>query len=112
MGLVKHKVKVPRVIRIGSLSLKVILDANLECEHNWGHHQARNQKILVTPAVSNEQKAITLCHEMLHVGQQVWAVRMTDNDVERLSYCLAELLSELGIELDWRDIPVVELKKR
>ena len=44
-------------------------------------------------------------HEYLHVVERHFAVKLDDNDIERISEGLANFLfNNLGIEFDWSDI--------
>ena len=110
MTKAKIKVKVPRQIKFASITYSLCLDKNLEKDGNWGNHTGRKQELLVNPTMTDEQRMVTLLHEVIHSSKTVWGTHLTEGDTDRVANCIAVLLDALGVELDWSDIPVRELE--
>lgn len=106
----RAKIKIPTKVKLASLTYKVLFDENLEKDGDWGRHKGRKQELLVNPTMSDEQRAITIIHEVLHSARMIWGVHLTENDVDRLANCLANFLAELGVEFDWADVPTKKLE--
>ncbi len=68
----------------------------------------RNQIINIETSVPLSIRNQTLLHEVIHIVDRVYVCRMDEDDLERLSNGLSELLFDnLGIELDWSEIEQV-----
>ena len=106
MGKSRLKVRVPKQIKIGVHSYKVIFSHYLKgvgegdgaAQHEW-------QKILIAPELPPSQRAVTLLHEVLHIISKNYKCGLPEDTLDRLDEGLGEfLLNNLHIEFDRSDI--------
>ena len=97
------KVKIPNTIKIATHSYKVVFDANLRHdEASYGQVNHREQIIRLEASIPPSLRDQTLIHEIVHIVDRVYVCRMDEDDLERLSNGIAELLfNNLGVEFDW-----------
>ena len=100
------KVKVPKEIKIATHPYKVAYDSHLRHDEAcYGQVNHRNQKINIELSVPLSVKNQTLIHEIVHIVDKVYVCRMDEDDLERISNGMAELLfNNLNIEFDWSEI--------
>ena len=102
----KVKVKVPREIQIGCHVYGIFLKDKTIPEDD-AHINYPLEDIRIKDNIPTTRKAVVFIHESLHLINVVFSCGITDEEtVERLSEGLGQLLfSNMGIELDWSDIP-------
>ena len=100
------KVKIPKVIKMGTLDYKILFDPYI-----WKEEGKRAQvnylKLLikVDNQIPNGLRGISLLHEIVHVIDEIYSLDLDDNDTDRLAHGLADFLfNNLKIELDWSSI--------
>jgi len=101
------KIKVPKEIQIGCHSHKVFLKDNTTSDFD-GDAYHRQEMIRVEEKLPPTQRGATFLHESLHFISQIYSVTLAERDINSLSEGLGQLLfSDLGIELDWSEIPTM-----
>ena len=99
-------VKVPKQIQIGGHTYKVLYKPYLSKDDgNRGGINHRKQVIYIEPENPASQKNATMLHEILHFIETVFDLNLTDEDTDRISEGLFQVLSDsFGVEFDWGDI--------
>ena len=100
------KVKVPKEIKIATHVYRVRYDPHMRHDEAcYGQVNHREQTIDIETSIPLSVRNQTLIHEIVHIVDKVYVCRMDEDDLERLSNGMAELLfNNLGIELDWSEI--------
>ena len=100
------KVKVPKEIKIATHTYRVGYDPHMRHDEAcYGQVNHRTQTINIESSIPPSVKDQTLIHEIVHIVDKVYVCRMDEDDLERLSNGMAELLfNNLGIELDWSEL--------
>ena len=94
------KVKVPREVKIGSFVYKVKLEEDLSMtQGNVGEHRPHFMEIVIDERTKN--KTPVFLHECIHAICYNYTMGIIDDDIDRLSHGMAELLQSIGVELDW-----------
>lgn len=107
-----HTIKVPQTIQVGghiySITHKTILaDENLHGDAN--HHTLT---IGINPTRPPSQKLEALIHEWLHIIDHIYIPdELPETTIRGLSEGLTQILTGLGIQLDWSAIPTIQLKE-
>lgn len=105
------KVKVPPQIQIGGHSYKLIFDKMVDHFDKTATLSERTQEIMLAPNLSSSTLAISLYHEVQHFIAHVWVCEISELIIESLAQGWFQFLNvDLGIELDWSDIPHRETK--
>ncbi len=103
--------KVPKTIQIGAHTFTVWLSRNVaDYDGLNGDAHFIHQKIRVWSKLPPTRRLECLIHEVLHVGCKVFAGResVTETLLDGLGEAFAQVLTHLGLELDWSDIPEEE----
>ncbi len=101
------KVKIPREVKYLTHKYQVRFDSTaLNSMGVSGVTRHIYQDILLDKDhMSKSETDQIFLHEYIHIIERHTGMRLEDNDIERISEGLAELLfSTLGIEFDWSDI--------
>ncbi len=100
------KVKVPSEIKIATHTYRVRYDSHMRHDEAcYGQVNHREQTIDIETSIPPSVMNQTLIHEIVHIVDKVYVCRMDEDDLERLSNGMAELLfNNLGIEFDWSEI--------
>lgn len=100
------KVKVPREIKIATHTYRIAFDPHMRHDEAcYGQVNHREQVVNIESSVPPSQRDQTLIHEIVHIVDKVYVCRMDEDDLERISNGIAELLfNNLGIEFVWDDI--------
>ena len=106
----KTVIKIPKQIQIGGHTYKVFYRPYLSKDDgNRGGINHRKQVIYIEPENPASQKNATMLHEILHFIETVFALNLTDDDVDRISEGLLQVFSDgFGVEFDWGDIETEE----
>ena len=101
------RVKIPAEIKIGAYEYRLSLDANLrEDEERDGTICFRKEEITVAGKAPMMRKNTALIHEVLHLADKNYEMQLNESQICQLSHAVAEFLfNNLGIDLDWSDIP-------
>lgn len=100
------KIKVPKEIQIGCHTYKICQAGDTELFGERGLVSHREEEITVNKANSPTTQNVNLIHESLHIIDRVWETDLTEIRLSALAEGLGQLLfSNLGIELDWSEIP-------
>ena len=101
------KIKVPNEIQIGCHKHKVFLKDNTTSDYDGdAYHLA--EMIRVDETLPPTQRGATFIHESLHLICRIYSVTLAERDINALAEGLGQLLfADLGIELDWSDIPTM-----
>ena len=101
----KVKVKVPKEIQIGCHVYGVFLKDKTIPEDDASINYLL-QDIRIRNDTPPSRRNVVLLHESLHLMNFVFSCRLEEETIEKLSEGLGQLLfSNMGIELDWSDIP-------
>ena len=98
------KVKIPREIKILTHTYKIRFDTKeLASVGAGGLTKHLYQEIVLDNKISPKSELDQIfLHEYIHTIERHFCVKINDDDVERISEGLAELLfTNLGIEFDW-----------
>lgn len=100
------KIRVPKEIKVGGHTYKVTYRKFLGKDTgDRGVTAHRRQKIEVDPDNPYSQKNATLLHEILHLIEIVFNLDLRDEDTDRISEGLYQVLSDsFGIKFDWSNI--------
>ena len=99
------KIKVPNEVQYGSHTYRVFLkDTSLP--DTAGDAYFLEQEIRVRDRLPPSERATVFMHENLHHIDRIWCCRLDEGQIASLSEGLGQLLfSNMGIELDWSNIP-------
>jgi len=97
-------IKVPSRIRIGNGYYDLVLDDHIG--EDWSHmgivsHTGRDRRIVLDSHLSNLEKTETLLHEILHIVEITFGLKIKENGLDCVAYTLTQFLEYLGIELDF-----------
>lgn len=99
-------IRVPKRIQIGGHVYSI--DYNEEIERTdrlWGTHDHRALQIEIYPHISPTVKTSTLLHELIHAIAVVYTqIEIEDNKIQSMAEGLTQIMSQIGITLDWSDI--------
>lgn len=105
-------IKVRKQYQVGGHTYSVILNKGLQDSGDYGQVNHRTQEIEINPLRPESQKAEALGHELLHIINNVYADgRLSEGDVGALSQGLYQVFQQLGVKLDWQDIPFLKTTK-
>jgi hypothetical protein len=104
------KLKIPPVIKIGTHPYKVQLRNNLFFDENkLGSVDHRIQLIEVDPTIAFTVRNQTFFHEVVHIIERVYGLVINEDDVDRLSQGICEVLvNSFNIKFDWTNIKEVK----
>ena len=103
------KVKIPPTLRHESHVYEVVFDDTQEEKEFKGTYSERLHMIFLNPKTHPQQLRITYLHEILHLLFNSSNIDPTEQDVVRLAEGLGEVLfSNLGIDFDFSEVPVLE----
>ncbi len=101
------KVKVPKTIKVLSHTYKVRFDTkDLVANGAMGLTRHLHQEVIldgvnIPPSELNQ----TFLHELLHIVERHFCLKLGDDDIDRISEGMAVILFDnFGIELDWSAI--------
>lgn len=60
----------------------------------YGQHVANTHKIEMNPIAKGETYITTLLHEILHVGESILDIQMSESEVKRFSILLLSLIRD------------------
>ena len=100
------RVRVPKFAKLNVHQYEVEYRPNLWIEEALrGCANHITQKIQIEPAIAKSQKDVTFLHEVIHIIDRQYELKLSEDDVSRIAEGVADLLfTNLGIELDWSDI--------
>tara|TARA_Y100000310_G_scaffold177357_1_gene177442 strand:+ start:9354 stop:9719 length:366 start_codon:yes stop_codon:yes gene_type:complete len=106
MENVKTVVKIPKQIKVGGHTYRIIYEPHLSKDTgNRGHINHRKQIIGIDPENPKSQQDATLLHEIIHLTETVFDLDLSDADTDRISEGLFQVLSDsFGIEFNWDNI--------
>ena len=105
------KVKIPQKIKIGLCELVVKYNRHLRDDDGCaGIANFRTGEIQIMPQLAPRRKDVTLMHEVVHIFEDVYHFRLSEDDNWRIAEGIVELLvNNLGIEFDWSSIKELSL---
>jgi len=105
----KTVIKIPKQIQIGGHTYQVFYKPYLSSDSgNRGRINHRKQVIHIEPENPISQQNVTILHEIIHFTENIFSLNLTDEDTDRISEGLLQVLSDsFGIEFDWSDIESV-----
>lgn len=107
------KVKFTPHQTIGSHVYHIFLDESQEDSQNRGTSNHIAQTIHIATSMHPEQQQVTLLHEAIHNVCMHLGISAPESDVVALAEGLGQFLfSDLGIELDWSNVPVLTRKTK
>lgn len=99
------KIKVPKEIQIGCHHFRVFQKDKTIPEDD-GNINYLLQDLKIANHLPASRKSVTLLHEGLHLINIIFSCDLREETIEKLSEGLGQMLfSNMGIELDWSDIP-------
>ncbi len=106
------KVKIPKEIKIGTHTYKVIFDRSIRTDDDRiGETNHRTQVIKIWTEAPLSMQNETLLHELIHIAEYYFRVRIEDADIDRIAECICDFLfNNLGLGFDWSDIEEVNEK--
>lgn len=102
------KVKVPPILKFGSHTYKVCVSKETWHNGNDGTVEHVSGVISISPQSGPARMRRALIHEALHIIHHVWWTEadLDEGDINRLAEGIAVLFDNLGIELNWKDVPI------
>ncbi|KKN21395.1 hypothetical protein LCGC14_0925800 [marine sediment metagenome] len=106
----KTVIKIPKQIQIGAHVYNIFYKPHLSKDSgNRGQINHRKQIIFIDSENPTSQQNATIFHEVIHFIDTVLALHLTEDDTDRISEGLLQVLSDgFGIEFDWSDINAEE----
>lgn len=102
-------IKVPKQIQVGGHTYSIALSKDLKDSDSWGAVNNRLQIIVINIERPESQRVEALIHEILHVINNVYHNgNLEEGDVSDVSEGFCQVFSQLGIKLDWSEVPVKE----
>jgi len=97
------KIKVPGEIKIGTHTYKIMFDRAIRTDDDRiGEANHRTQIIKIWTEAPLSMKNEALLHELIHIAEYYFRVRIDDADIDRIAQCMCDFLfNNLGIEFDW-----------
>ena len=100
----KHRIKVPKRIKIGAHDYSVGYRQHMKLDDNWrGACNQRTGEILIDP-IGGDTINRSLLHEVVHLIDFNYECILSEENISRLAHGMVEFLENLGIELDWSGI--------
>ena len=101
------KVRIPKTIKLLTHTSSVKFDAKfVQAQGSCGLTRHWYQEIILDPSMPESEIAQVFFHEVFHVIERHFCVKLDDADIERLSEGLMEILvNNLNLEFDFSDIP-------
>ena len=101
------KVRIPKTIKLLTHTSSIKFDNKfVQAQGTCGITRHWYQDIILDPCLPESEIAQVFFHEVFHVIERHFCVKLDDADIERLSEGLMEILvNNLGIEFDFSDIP-------
>ena len=104
------KVKVPKEVSYGCFTYKVYLDPTQDEAGYGGSTLHDKEEIRINPTIPASRKLAAFIHENVHLLAKNYHIDLSEHETELLGNGISELLSRnLGIELDWSDVPSLKL---
>jgi len=100
------KVKIPKEIKIGAWKYGVDLVRGLKIKDGyWGDTRHTRHTLAIDKDLPNLERDSTLIHEVLHIIDQQFVLKLSEEDITRLENGLAEFLfNNLRIEFVWNEV--------
>ena len=98
--------KVPKQIQVGGHTYTIGLSKDLKDSNSNAAVNHRLLAILIDDDRPESQKIEGLFHEVIHIISHVYGVDLEEAQVDCLGQGIFQVFAQLGIELDWSDIPV------
>lgn len=98
-----HRIKIPKVIKLGIYPYKVTYQSNLKMDDGYaGVVNHRKLLIEIDPVQAKVHKDETLIHEVVHIIGNIHSIHLQEDDVDRIAQGMSEFLfNVLEVELDW-----------
>ena len=100
----KIKAKVPKEVGYGCHKYRVALE-NRHLTGNYGDVDHLLQELAIRNDLPPSRKLVAFVHENIHIIEGVFNIGLDEHQVELLGEGIGQLFANLGIELDWSDIP-------
>lgn len=101
--------KVPKTIQVGGHTYTIVLSAHKMSDHEGSDGDVNHitHKIRVWSVLPPSRRMETLMHELFHAAHKIYARKEAATEVLFDALCegLTQMLPQLGLELDWSDIP-------
>jgi len=100
------KIKIPREIKIGTHTYSVSYDRAIRTDdEHIGQTNHRTQQIKIWTDAPLSMRNESFIHEVIHIAEYYFRVRIEDADIDRIAECMCDLLlNNLGTEFDWSEI--------
>ncbi len=99
-------IKVPKQIQIGGHTYTIGLSRDLKDSNSNAAVNHRLLAILIDSDRPESQKIEGLFHEVIHIINRIYGGDLEEAQIDCLGQGIFQVFAQLGIELDWRDIPV------
>ncbi len=108
-NVTKAEIKVPQSIKIGAHSFTVRFDPQIDADHDRGVVHFNYGSIFINPEWKEKStREVAFWHEILHIIDRTYNRNEITSDDEKniwaLGEGLAQVMQELGINLDWSEI--------
>ena len=101
--------KVPKQVQVGGHIYHIALSQNLKDSDSNAITNNRLQIIVINAERPESQKVEGLLHEIIHVVNNIYLSRcLEESTIDSISEGLFQVFSQLGVKLDWSEIPVKE----
>ena len=106
MGKSRLKIRVPKEIKIGTHTYRIILDRSIRTDDSRiGETNHRTQEVKIWTEAPLTMKNEALLHEIIHIAEFYFRVSVEDADIDRIAECMCDFLfNNLNLEFDWQDI--------
>ena len=97
------KIKIPPTVKIGTHTYSVMFDRNIRTDDDHiGQVNHRTQEIKIWTEAPLSMRNESLLHELIHIAEYYFRVRIDDADIDRIAECMCDFLfNNLNIEFDW-----------
>ena len=101
-------IKVPKQVQIGGHIYRIALSADIKDSDCHAAVNHRLLAILVSTDRPESQKIEGLGHEIIHIINNIYGCDLEERQIDGLGQGLFQVFSQVGLTLDWSDIPVKE----
>ena len=98
-------IKVPSVIQVGGHTYSIVLSDSLYAGGDDASVNRITQRIQVASSLPASERWAGLIHEFLHAINNIYCHHsLNEQEIEGVSEGFNQIISQLGITLDWREI--------
>lgn len=101
--------KVPNQIQVGGHIYRIVLSPDLRDSNTNAAVNHRLQVVVINSDRPESEKIEGLGHELVHIINSVYDCGFEETQINRIGQGLFQVFSQLGIKLDWSEVPVKDM---